>query len=92
MAASLVALVPLRVRHDLPPRPEPLFHWVIGEAVTRTAIRAYMIAIMGLAMIVAGAGGLFILFTAEMPRVPFELLRNGDRNGIWRLVLRTVCV
>jgi hypothetical protein len=48
---------------------ELLFHWVLGEAVTRTAILAYVIAILGLAMIVAGAWGLFILFIAEIPRV-----------------------
>jgi hypothetical protein len=38
----------------------------------RTTILAYVIAVLGLVIIVAGAWGLFILLTGNMPRVPLR--------------------
>jgi hypothetical protein len=38
----------------------------------RTSILAYVIAVLGLIIIVAGAWGLFILLSAAMPRVPLR--------------------
>ena len=38
----------------------------------RSTILAYVIAIVGVVMIVAGAWGLFMLFTSELPRIPFR--------------------
>jgi hypothetical protein len=38
----------------------------------RTVILAYVIAVVGLAIIVVGAWGLFILLTAAMPRIPLR--------------------
>jgi hypothetical protein len=38
----------------------------------RTTILAYVIAVLGLLVIVAGAWGLFILLTASMPRAPLR--------------------
>jgi hypothetical protein len=38
----------------------------------RTTILAYVIAILGLIVIIAGAWGLYILLTANMPRVPLR--------------------
>jgi hypothetical protein len=38
----------------------------------RTIILAYVIAIVGLVIILAGAWGLFILLTADIPRVPLR--------------------
>ena len=38
----------------------------------RTTILVYVIAVMGLVIVVAGAWGLFILLTADTPRVPLR--------------------
>ena len=41
-------------------------------ATMRTTIFAYVIAVVGLVIVVAGAWGLFILLTADTPRVPLR--------------------
>jgi hypothetical protein len=38
----------------------------------RTVILAYVIAVVGLVIIVVGAWGLFLLLTAAMPRIPLR--------------------
>ena len=38
----------------------------------RTVILAYVVAVVGLVIIVVGAWGLFLLLTASMPRIPLR--------------------
>jgi hypothetical protein len=42
------------------------------EETMRTVILAYVIAVVGLVIIVVGAWGLFLLLTASMPRIPLR--------------------
>jgi hypothetical protein len=41
-------------------------------AIMRTTIFAYVIAVVGVVIVVAGAWGFFILHTADTPRVPLR--------------------
>ena len=38
----------------------------------RTTILAYVIGIIGFIVLIAAVGGLYLLLTADMPRVPFR--------------------
>ena len=61
----------------------------------RTVILAYLIAVVGLVIIVVGAWGLFLLLTASMPRIPlrYYAIAIGLISGGWAWwALRRLCV